>query len=93
MIVDGLIDEVKNVCSKYELSKTALQALGYKEVIEYFNNEISYDEMVEKIKRESRRYAKRQMTWFRHINSIIWLEGNDKESMLDKIISKYERDE
>ena len=93
MIVDGLIDEVKNVCSKYELSKTAIQALGYKEVIEYFNNEISYDEMVEKIKRESRRYAKRQMTWFRHINSIIWLEGNDKESMLDKIISKYERDE
>ena len=93
MIVDGLIDEVKNVCSKYELSKTALQALGYKEVIEYFNNEISYDEMVEKIKRESRRYAKRQMTWFRHINNIIWLEGNDKESMLDKIISKYERDE
>ena len=93
MIVDGLIDEVKNVCSKYKLSKTALQALGYKEVIEYFNNEISYDEMVEKIKRESRRYAKRQMTWFRHINNIIWLEGNDKESMLDKIISKYERDE
>ncbi len=93
MIEDGLLEEVKNVSSKYNLSKTALQALGYKEVIEHFKNEITYDEMVEKIKRESRRYAKRQMTWFRHIDEIIWLDGEDRNKMIEKIICEYERDE
>ncbi len=93
MIENGLVDEVKDVSQKYHLSKTALQALGYKEVIEYFNEKITYDEMIDKIKRESRRYAKRQMTWFRHIKGIVWLNGEDKESMIKTVICEYERDE
>ena len=93
MINDGLVDEVKNVISKYNVSKTAMQALGYKEVVEYLNNKISYNDMVEKIKQESRRYAKRQMTWFRHIDSIIWIDGTDREKMINQIIKEYEGDE
>lgn len=93
MIDSGLVDEVKNITSKYVLSKTALQALGYKEVIEYFDNKISYEEMVEKVKQESRRYAKRQMTWFRHINDIVWLSNLSQDEMVDKIIMMYEGDE
>ena len=49
--------------------------------------------MVEKIKQESRRYAKRQMTWFRHINDIVWLSNLSQDEMVDKIIMMYEGDE
>ena len=54
-----------------------MQGLGYKEVVEYLKEEISYEEMVEKIKQESRRYAKRQITWFKAIPNIIWLNAED----------------
>ena len=48
---------------------------GYKEVIEYLNNNIDKEEMIEKIKMETRRYAKRQITWFKKNESAIWLDG------------------
>lgn len=77
MIENGLIEEVKSLISKYDDLPTAIQGLGYKEVVLYINGEISYDEMVEKIKQETRRYAKRQLTWFRRNKQIIWLDGLD----------------
>ena len=77
MLESGLVDEVKNILKKYNEFPTALQALGYKEVKEYIDNEITYDEMVEKIKQETRRYAKRQLTWFRKNNDYIWLDANN----------------
>lgn len=52
-----------------------MQGLGYKEVLEYFNNKTTKEEMIEKIKMESRRYAKRQLTWFRKNKQIVWLDG------------------
>lgn len=75
MIKSGLVDEVKNVVKKYKKYPTAMQALGYKEVVEYLENKISYEEMIEKIKQETRRYAKRQLTWFRKNNDYIWLDA------------------
>ena len=54
-----------------------MQGLGYKEVVEYLQNKLSYEEMIEKIKQESRRYAKRQITWFKAIPNIIWLNAED----------------
>lgn len=75
MLQMGLIDEVKLILNKYKEFPTSMQAIGYKEVIEYFENKISYQEMVEKIKQETRRYAKRQFTWFRKNNDKIWLDG------------------
>ena len=77
MIENGLVEEVKNITGKYEQLPTAIQGLGYKEVVQYLNNELSYDEMIEKIKMETRRYAKRQLTWFRRNNQIKWINGLD----------------
>ncbi len=93
MIEEGLLEEVKNLNSKYKISKTALQGLGYKEVIEYLDGKITYEEMIEKIKMESRRYAKRQVTWFNHIDNIIWLDGENKEEMINEIMQEVHLNE
>ncbi len=50
---------------------------GYKEVVEYLENKITKEEMIEKIKQESRRYAKRQLTWFRKNKETIWINAED----------------
>lgn len=87
MLENGLIEEVRNLIGKYKNIQTAMQSLGYKEVVEYFNGNFTKDEMIEKIKMESRRYAKRQLTWFRKNKDIIWLDGLDtQESNIEKII-------
>ena len=76
MIEKGLIEEVEQLYSKYGKQLcTAAQGIGYKEVIDYLNKEITKEEMIEKVKMETRRYAKRQLTWFRKIPNIIWLDG------------------
>ena len=89
MISLGLIDEVKKIQIKYSKFPTAMQGLGYKEVIEYFENKISYSEMIEKIKQESRHYAKRQLTWFRKNKNIIWLNVEDGIDKNIKIIKDF----
>ena len=75
MIEQGLIEEVKTILKKYSEFPTAMQGLGYKEVVQYLNKEITKEEMIEKIKQETRRYAKRQMTWFRKNKQTIWLNA------------------
>ena len=89
----GLLEEVKELLSTEGFSKTALQGLGYKEVVEYLEGTVTYDEMVEKIKMETRRYAKRQMTWFKRNDRIIWLDAENKEMLLEKMLSKIPREE
>lgn len=80
MIEAGLIKEVEELVNKYDKFPTAMQGLGYKEVVQYFNGELTRNEMIEKIKQESRRYAKRQLTWFRKNKNIIWLNGLEDRS-------------
>ena len=75
MIEQGLIEEVKEILKKHKKFPTAMQGLGYKEVVEYLEGNATKEEMIEKIKMETRRYAKRQMTWFRKNKQTIWLEG------------------
>lgn len=87
MLKDGLIEEVKSLLDNEGFSKTALQGLGYKEVVEYLEEKASYEEMVEKIKIETRRYAKRQMTWFKRNQDIVWLEAADKQGMFEKVLN------
>ena len=55
-----------------------MQGLGYKEVVEYLQGETTKEEMIEKIKQESRRYAKRQITWFKKNKQTIWLDGQNE---------------
>lgn len=90
MIERGLIDEVKQLYEKYgEELRTVVQGIGYKEVIDYLNGVYSKEEMVEKIKMETRRYAKRQLTWFRKIQDIIWIDGlNDIQNNVDIILEE-----
>ena len=78
MLEQGLIEEVKNILKKYNEFPTAMQAIGYKEIVEYFNGDLTKQEAIEKIKQESRRYAKRQITWFKKIANVKWLDGLDK---------------
>lgn len=66
MVEKGLVDEVKALLNKYQLSRTAQAAIGYKEIISYLNNELSLEDAIELIKKRSRNYAKRQLTFFRH---------------------------
>lgn len=79
MLEQGLIEEVKNILKKYNEFPTAMQAIGYKEIVEYFNGDLTKQEAIEKIKQESRRYAKRQITWFKKIANVKWLDGLDKK--------------
>jgi len=76
MIEAGLIEEVQNLISKYPDMPTAMQGLGYKEVVDYFDGKYSKEDMIEKIKQESRRYAKRQLTWFRKNKDIRWIDAS-----------------
>ncbi len=79
MIQAGLVQEVRELCSQgFDETNRGMQGIGYKEVLRYLKGQYSYDEMVETIKRESRRYAKRQMTWFRKIKDALFV---DVESM------------
>ena len=78
MMEAGLLEEARRVLSQ-EGSKTALQAIGYKELAPYLAGEIPLEQAVENIKRETRRYAKRQLTWFRGKNrsiGCIWMNAN-----------------
>ena len=88
MIEKGLIDEVKRLKGKYNKFPTAMQGLGYKEVVQYLEGEIDKQQMIEKIKMETRRYAKRQLTWFRKNKETIWLDATkEKDYNVSQIIN------
>lgn len=75
MIEKGLIEEVKGLLDMgYTDDLNSLQALGYKEIILYLKNEITLDEAIDLIKRSTRKFAKRQLTWFRRDNRIKWID-------------------
>ena len=75
-----------------EIDEQAMQRLGYKEVFQYFQKELTKEEMIEKIKQESRRYAKRQLTWFRKNKQTIWIDGlanlEDNINIIEKELNK-----
>jgi len=82
MMEDGLLAEIKKLKSMgIGRETTAMQAIGYKELLEYLGGNLSLDEAVEKIKQESRRYAKRQMTWFRRNDKINWVDIENPDEM------------
>jgi len=85
MIEQGLIQEVEQLLQKYEKFPTAMQGLGYKEVVEYLQGQTSKEEMIEKIKMETRRYAKRQITWFKKNKQTIWIGHKDLQRILDEM--------
>ena len=83
MLADGLEAEARALYPYRELN--ALQTVGYREFFDYFDGRIGYDEAVELIKRNSRRYAKRQLTWFRRDPEIRWFRPDDDAAMINYI--------
>jgi tRNA dimethylallyltransferase len=85
MIDNGLIEEVKNILKMgYDKHLNSLNTVGYKEVIQHLDGEITLERAIELIKRNTRHYAKRQMTWFRKDNRIHWFDVTEL-SELDEI--------
>ncbi|GAA0866092.1 tRNA (adenosine(37)-N6)-dimethylallyltransferase MiaA [Paraclostridium tenue] len=95
MIKEGLEDEVKKLLSMgYTKDLISMQGIGYKEIIKYLYGEYSYDEAIEIIKRDSRRYAKRQLTWFRRYKDAMWFdldEYKDEKILLNDVITYIEK--
>lgn len=87
MLELGLVDEVKKILEMgVDEKATSMQAIGYKEIVGYLKGEISLEKAADDIKQGSRRYAKRQLTWFRRNSNINWIE-NDVEEIL-KVLNK-----
>lgn len=91
MLEQGLVDEVKKLremgCHRGMVS---MQGLGYKEILSYIEGECTYEQAVEVLKRNTRHFAKRQLTWFRRENGVIWINKNefgyDEQRILDFIL-------
>ena len=88
MISNGLINEV--ITNKQYRELQTLNTVGYKEIFEYLDNEISLERAAELIQQNTRRYAKRQLTWFRKIDKAIWIKPNTEKKMIEELISATE---
>ena len=87
MLEQGLVEEVKNLIAKYGKTVSLLKTLGYKEVSGYLDNEFSYAEMKELIKKNTRNFAKRQLTWFRAVENTnkFYIDELSKQEILIKV--------
>ena len=86
MVNQGLINEVKKLIKYKHLN--SLNTIGYKEIFRYLNGDISLEFAVNEIKKNSRRFAKRQITWFKSNNNIIWFNQNYKIDNIIKVIDE-----
>ena len=89
MLENGLLDEVKRLKEMgYTRDMVAMKGLGYKEILDYLGGEITLDEAVYRIKRDTRHFAKRQLTWFRRERDVTWVEldGRSFDEVLDKML-------
>ncbi len=91
MIDEGLVDEVKSLVAKgVKKGMTAMDGIGYKELLDYLDGNGSLEDAVELIKKKSRNYAKRQLTWFRREKEVIWLDKTvytSEDMLLNEILS------
>lgn len=92
MLKEGLLEEVKALKDKgYTKDMVSMQGLGYKEILDYLNGITSLEEAIYILKRDTRHFAKRQLTWFRRERDVIWIDINkynhDESKILDTILS------
>lgn len=95
MVSQGLLKEAEDIIKMIENKGrlTSFQAIGYKEFVPYFKGEIGFDEAVENVKRESRRYAKRQITWFKRTDGLKWFDiRNGIDKNIEDIINYFEEE-
>lgn len=84
MIKEGLIDEAKSLIN--DKHKNALQTVGYKEIFAFLNNECTLQQAISDIKRNTRRFAKRQITWFRKAENINWFRPDQIADITEAIL-------
>ncbi len=84
MIESGLLEEAKSVLNS-DLSETSRMAIGYKQLKPYFDNEKTLEECIERLKTETRHYAKRQLTWFRRNNNIEWINIDEYKNSKEQL--------
>jgi len=90
MIKNGLIEETENLLKMgYSKDSFGMKTIGYAEIVDYIENRISKEEAIELIKRNTRHYAKRQITWFKKIDGISWFNYNDTTKIKDFIITNF----
>ena len=89
MIDEGLENEVQNLLPLEELN--ALQTVGYRELFDYFENKIDYNFAIEEIKKNTRRFAKRQMTWFKKDQTVEWFSPFDEDQIINYITQKLQK--
>jgi len=91
MLEQGLVEEAQSLIKKYGRTNSLLKTLGYKEICEYFDGNCALEEAVEKIQQHTRKFAKRQLTWFRANKKINWffIDKMDSATIIDKIVEKY----
>jgi tRNA dimethylallyltransferase len=88
MLKDGLVEETKKVFEMgYSSELNSLNTVGYKEITDYLYGKMTLDDAAEEIKKNTRRYAKRQITWFKRYNDMIWLDGQNLSTEI--IMKKY----
>lgn len=93
MIEEGLVNEVQALKDKgYTKQLVSMQGLGYKEILDYLDGNCTLEEAIYTIKRDTRHFAKRQLTWFKRERDVIWINkqsfGYDAEQILDEMLSK-----
>lgn len=88
MMNSGLLEEVKSLYKFKNLN--SLQTVGYRELFDYLNEKISLEFAIEEIKKNTRRYAKRQLTWYRKDENIKWFSPFDKEEILEYILNELD---
>ncbi len=97
MLAAGLIEEVKLLSEKgYHKNLVSMQGLGYKEILAFLEGDCSLEEAVELIKRDTRHFAKRQITWFKREKEVIWLDKDNystETDLLNKMISMIEENQ
>ncbi len=90
MIEEGLVEEVKSLLHKgYQKDLVSLQGLGYKEIIAYLNEEMTLEEAIYILKRDTRHFAKRQLTWFRRERTVTWVDRvnyKDEKSLIEAMV-------
>ncbi len=91
MIADGLLDETEAIAGKYGWDCPALGSLGYREMVGYHNGEFDWLEALRLLKRNTRRYAKRQLTWFRKYEDLPWFQADATVAVLDHIDAQLRR--
>lgn len=91
MIDQGLIEEVEALIKKYGRTASLLKTLGYKEICEYFDGIYTLEEVIAKIQQHTRRFAKRQLTWFRANKKINWffIDKMNSDEIIEKIVEDY----